>query len=93
MTNIEKFAFSRCYSLPSVAIPDSVVAIGKSAFGECTGLTVVTIGKGLLTMDIGMFSGCKNLATIAVDPLNSAVISNCAFGRVVLQCGYEATEG
>ena len=36
------WAFSRCTSLTSITIPDSVTSIGSSAFAYCTGLTSIT---------------------------------------------------
>ena len=43
VTSIGKSAFSRCYSLTSIRIPDSVTSIGKEAFSGCTDLTSIII--------------------------------------------------
>lgn len=39
ITGIGDWAFSACYALTNVTIPDSVTSIGDWAFYRCTGLT------------------------------------------------------
>ena len=43
ITNIKSSAFSNCYNLTNVTIPESVRSIGYWAFSNCSNLTSVTI--------------------------------------------------
>ena len=43
VTSIGNYAFDNCYSLTSIAIPNSMTSIGDDAFWNCSGLTSVHI--------------------------------------------------
>ncbi len=55
VTRIGHSAFSTCFDLTSVTIPNSVTSIGPSAFYECTGLTSVTIPNSVVEISGGVF--------------------------------------
>ena len=42
VTSIGELAFSDCFHLREIKMPNSVVSIGNQAFGYCTSLTAVT---------------------------------------------------
>ena len=46
VTSIGKSAFSYCYSLTSITIPDSVNSIGMRSFLSCRKLTTIEVGAG-----------------------------------------------
>ena len=64
VTSIGASAFSGCYSLTAVIIPNSVISIGNRAFYECGGLTSVTIPQSVTTMGSNVFSGCYSLQSM-----------------------------
>ena len=51
-------AFSRCYFLTSINIPNSVTTIGNGAFAECNSLTSINIPNSVTTIGDGAFDNC-----------------------------------
>lgn len=66
VTSIGNSAFSQCYGLTSITIPDSVTSIGNSAFGGCSSLTSVTIGNGVTSIGNSAFSECSGLTGVTI---------------------------
>lgn len=64
--DIEKIgeAFTKCYQLTDVVIPDSVTTIAATAFRECKKITKLTIGSGCTYIGIQAFGECSALTTI-----------------------------
>lgn len=70
-------AFTNCYGLTSVTIPNSVTTIGEEAFAK-TGLTSVTIPNSVTTIGDEAFEKCTYLETV-VFPNNVANIGEGIF--------------
>ena len=64
LTTIGEKAFSDCYRLTSVTIPDSVTTIGEYAFYYCDSLTSVTIGDSVTTIGNYAFQNCSSLTSV-----------------------------
>jgi len=76
--NIGLIAFSSCYSLTSVTIPNSVTRIDNSAFYGCSGLTSVTIPNSVTSIGGFAFSGCSGLTSVVI-PSSVTEIGGSAF--------------
>ncbi len=66
VTTIDEDAFSHCYDLTAITIPNSVTHIGYHAFQKCNGLRQITIGSGIENIANYAFAGCTGLVTLSV---------------------------
>ena len=66
VTSIGDYAFSGCYGLTSITIPEGVTSIGESAFSGCSGLTSITIPSSVTSIGVSAFFGCSGLTSITI---------------------------
>ena len=59
-------AFSGCYELISVKIPNSVTYIGNYAFYDCSGLESVDFGSNVSSIGESAFFGCTGLKSVEI---------------------------
>ena len=59
-------AFARCFSLESVALPDSVDEINDSAFEDCAWLTSIDIPGSVTIIGNHAFANCESLPEITI---------------------------
>ena len=78
MTSIGDRAFSSCWNLTSVTIPNSVISIGKCAFGYCSSLTSVTIPNSVTSIGYAAFAYCTYLTSVTI-PNSVTSIGESAF--------------
>ena len=75
---IAEKAFSTCYSLKEIIIPDTITAIGYMTFKDCTSLKSATLGSGVKIIGQSSFEGCTSLQSINI-PNGVTEISSSAF--------------
>ena len=65
-TSIDCAAFSSCFDLTSIEIPNSVTSIGGYAFLGCYGLTSITIPNSVTNIGHCAFSKCSGLTSVTI---------------------------
>ena len=78
VTKIGTSAFSTCYDLTNVIIPDTVTSVGESAFHCCTSLTSINIPNSVTSIGYGAFYNCTSLTRITI-PNSVKTIDDYAF--------------
>ena len=59
-------AFSTCYSLQNVSIPNSVQSINLRAFYSCSSLKNINIPNGITSIDTYTFSNCRSFQSVSI---------------------------
>lgn len=75
---IGDYAFSACFNLVSLTLPDSVISLGKGSFMNCTQLAEVALGDGITSIPDDCFSMCTQLKPFEIGSSVSE-IGNYAF--------------
>ena len=66
LVSIGDRAFTRCSSLKSITIPNTVTSIGDGAFGYCTSLTNIIIPNCVTRIGSSAFYGCTGLTSFTI---------------------------
>lgn len=74
--------------LESLAIPDSVSAIGYRAFSSCENLKTVTLGKGIKNIEWYTFTSCTALKAVTfsagIECIDRAAFSGCSALKTII---------
>lgn len=74
-------AFSNCFAIRSITIPESVISIGEYAFDGCSELTSIVIPDNVQEIGIGAFRNCYKLSTVnlsnGLTGINSSTFGQC----------------
>ena len=82
VTYIGNYAFSNCYELTSITIPNTVITIGASSFRYCIALTSITIPDSVTEIGFNAFQFCTGLQSVIlgknITSINSNAFSQCS---------------
>ncbi len=97
VTEIADSAFSECYFLTKLTLPESITKIGRQAFSACTALESIYLPAEIEYMGAGVFDGCTALKAVDIPAglteLPEASFYECsALERVSLPEGIEVIE-
>lgn len=84
LTKIDKYAFSCCFNINSIILPNTIEVIEERAFEDCSGLTSVTLGKGVSEIQDFAFYGCKNITDIIIPDNVTSIGCNPFYGCIKL---------
>lgn len=88
VTSIDDEAFYECYSLTSVALPDSLTSIGNKAFFNCESLSDIPLPDSLTSIGEYAFAYCYNLTSVAlpdsITSIGDFTFCNCDLTSVTL---------
>ena len=76
VTSIGNGAFTGCYSLTAITLPEGVTSIGEGAFEDCSSLTAITIPEGVTSIGDWAFYGCSALKSITCKAVTPPTIEN-----------------
>lgn len=66
LTEIGDSAFSECYKLEKITLPNSLKRIGSYAFRECSVLNNITIPDGVTEIGTSAFDNCNGLTSVVI---------------------------
>jgi hypothetical protein len=77
--SISELAFSHCYSLESIKLPNSIRRIGDSSLAFCSSLESITIPAGVTSMGHSVFEQCSKLKEVTMLPVTPPAIGTSVF--------------
>lgn len=100
VTHIASYAFSGCYELTGITIPNTVIDLGRFSFRDCSSLTTLSMGNSVTSIGYGAFQNCNSLTSVtvpnSVTSIDSEAFSQCTsladvtIGNSVSYIGYDA---
>ena len=66
ITEIGRTAFTYCYALKALILPDTLTLIDDMAINGCYSLSVLSIGRGVTSIIYHGISACKSLTSITI---------------------------
>ena len=93
LQEIDNEAFSECYNLTNIILPNSITTIGDSAFHNCYNLKSIIIPYSVTSIGDSTFSDCSSLKSITI-PNSVTSIGNYAFNECnkLTNVNYTGTE-
>ncbi len=84
-TSIGSYAFSNCYQLKEINIPNSVSKLRTGTFSGCRNLTEITLPDSVTVLDNSVFAGCEKLAIIHLPAEMTSIGNSCFSGTAITE--------
>jgi hypothetical protein len=93
LQEIDNEAFSGCYNLTNIILPNSITTIGSNTFNNCNSLTSIIIPNSVTSIGDSTFSDCSSLKSITI-PNSVTSIGDYAFNECnkLTNVNYTGTE-
>ena len=92
VTAIGEYAFSECFWLTDIVIPDTVKTIGEGAFCYCIALKEIVIPKGVISIGDYAFACCISLERLIVKNDNAIIGNYIGFSDMIVKAGHTSEE-
>ena len=66
LQGIDNEAFSECYNLTNIILPNSITTIGSNTFNNCNSLTSIIIPNSVTSIGDSAFEYCGNLENVTI---------------------------
>jgi len=66
LTKLDYEAFSECYSLTRIVLPNGLETIGSGAFFDCCNLAAISFPESVVSIGSEAFYGCSTLTSVTV---------------------------
>jgi len=66
VTSIGDHAFSRCFKLKNVVLPNTLETLGRNAFYRCESLDTINVPQSVTAMGDSVFAYCKSLVSASI---------------------------
>ena len=92
VTKIYAKAFNGQSGIVSIALPDTITAIGEYAFADCVDLESINLPNGISEISFSIFTGCNSLSDLAIPFLGQSRTDSKTAYLGYLFGAYSATE-
>ena len=92
VTAIGEYAFSECFWLTEIVIPDTVKTIGEGAFAYCIALKEIIIPENVTSIGDYAFGCCISLEKLIVKNRNTTIGNYIGFSDAIVKAGHTAEE-
>ena len=72
-------AFTSCYSLSSITIPNNITSLGIYAFNGCCSLSNIILPSSLTSLESNLFNGCYSLKNISIPNSITNIKGSCFY--------------
>lgn len=92
LKEIQRSAFSDCYKLKTINVPETVNEIGENAFCQCYALNEIMLPEGLKEINSSLFFGCNQLTIVGIPESVSTIKQGAFYASIPRNIYYSGSE-